>query len=149
MSGVHPIVPQVVRMTAIDVGVARAAIGDIHQRAPIEERALAAFLADPDCYLFVSVVGEEVVGSLNGYRLHNASTSRPQLLLYEIDVKGQWRRRGVGTALVTAFMAEARACGAFEVWVVANEANHAAMGLYRRCGFVRQHSDDVMLSARL
>lgn len=142
-------VPQVIRATARDVAVARAAIGDVHRRAQVEDHALVAFLNDPACYLLVSRAGDEVVGSLNGYRLHNPGTSQPQLLLYEIDVKDAWRRRGVGTALVDAFLAEARACNASEVWVVANESNHAAMGLYRDCGFVRTHSDDVLLSFRM
>lgn len=148
MSPFHPTVPQVIRATARDIDVARAAIGAIHQRAPIEERALAAFLTDPSCYLFVSLVDGEAVGSLNGYRLHDPSRHRPRFLLYEIDVHSDWRRRGVGTALVSAFLAEARACGASEVWVVTNDSNHAAMALYRHCGFWRQHSDDAMLSVR-
>lgn len=147
MSPLHPLA-QVIRATASDIDVARAAVGSVHQRAPVEDRALAAFLADPNCYLFVSLVDGEVVASLNGYCLRNPSRLRPQFLLYEIDVKGDWRRRGVGTALAKAFLAEARTSGASEVWVVTNGSNHAALAMYHQLHFVRQHSDDVMLSVR-
>ena len=89
------------------------------------------------------------MGSLNGFRLLTPNGTRPQFLLYEIDVKETWRRRGVGAALVDAFVSEARSAGASEVWVVTNDANHAAMAMYRRRGFVRRHPDDVMLSIGL
>jgi len=97
----------------------------------------------------VAVGGDEVVGSLNGYSLRHPNSRQPQFLLYEIDVKKQYRRRGVGAALVAAFVSEAQASGAFEVWVLTNHSNEAAMGMYRRCGFARRNPDDVMLSIAL
>jgi ribosomal protein S18 acetylase RimI-like enzyme len=69
--------------------------------------------------------------------------------LYEIDVRPESRRRGVGSALVNAFTDAARAAGAFEVWVVSNESTPAAIALYLKCGYRRENDDDVMLSLEL
>ena len=80
------------------------------------------------------MIAREVVGSLNGYSLVTPSSSQSQFLLYEIDVKEEWRRGGVGAALVDAFLSEARASGAREVWVVTNDSNQSAMAMYQRCG---------------
>lgn len=140
------VLPRVFRATAKDFDLARAAIGELHQRAPVDEQALAAFLANAACYLIVSVIADKVVGSLNGYRLLRPGTREPQFLLYEVDVKEEWRRRGLGVALVNAFAAEARASGACEVWVLTNGSNQPAMALYERCGFARRNPDDVMFS---
>jgi ribosomal protein S18 acetylase RimI-like enzyme len=145
----HPTSPRVFRASTEDLDLARVAIGEVHQRLPVDEQALVAFLASATCYLFVSVIAGEVVGSLNGYCLPHPSRSQPQFLLYEIDVKKTWRRRGLGVALADAFLSEARASGASDVWVVTNDSNQGAMAMYRRCGFVRRHPDDVMLSIML
>jgi GNAT superfamily N-acetyltransferase len=87
-----------------------------------------------------------VVGSLNGYALRPPQRREPQFLLYEVDVRRGHRKRGIGRALVERFMAEARTAGAFEVWVLSNVSNKAAMAMYTGCGLRREHRDDVMLS---
>ena len=108
---------------------------------------IEAFLADDSHYLYVAVAGEEVVGSLNGYALTHPHTRRPQFLLYEIDVREAWRRRGIGTRLIDAFLAEAKRLDAFGVWVVTDRENTAAMAMYRGCGLVTSDLHDVVFSA--
>ena len=55
---------------------------------------------------------------------------------------------GVGKALVRAFIAEAQVAGAYEVWVLTNESNSAAMAMYMGCGLGRENGDDVMMRLR-
>ena len=141
--------PSAFRATGSDFDLARAAIAEVHQRRPVDGQALAAFLENPTCYLFISTVAGEVVGSLNGHSVLSPGKRQPQFLLYEVDVRKQWRRRGFGAALVNAFVSEARASGACEVWVLTNHSNEAATALYRRCGFVCQNPDDVVSSISL
>ena len=90
-----------------------------------------------------------MVGSLNGYVLQRPYRREPQFLLYEIGVRPDCRNRGIGSALVKRFIAEARAAGAFEVWVVAGKTNRPAMRMYSRCRLRPEHNDDVVLSLRL
>jgi ribosomal protein S18 acetylase RimI-like enzyme len=137
------------RASATDAGLAKIALADVHERKPVEEAAITAFLDDPSCFLLLAVENGQVLGSLNGYLLRHPNQAQPQFLLYEIDVRPECRRRGVGLALVNAFTAAARAAGAFEVWVVSNESTPAALALYRKCGYRRENDDDVMFSIEL
>jgi ribosomal protein S18 acetylase RimI-like enzyme len=45
------------------------------------------------------------------------------------------RRAGVGSALVTAVVDQARAAGAAQVWLVTTNANLGALAFYQRLGF--------------
>ena len=133
------------RATPADLALARQAVTEVNGRALADDAALAAFLADPACYLMLAVEAGRVIGSLNGYALRRPHRAEPQFLLYEIEVRQDCRNRGVGRAMVGAFAAEARAAGASEHWVVTNESNPAAMAMYHACGYRRANPDDVML----
>ena len=111
--------------------------------------ALNRFLADSDDYLLLAMEGESLIGSLNGHALHRPQCREPEFLLYEIDVAPAHRNRGVGKALVNAFVSEARTAGASEIWVLTNTPNLAAMSMYQACGFLQSTIDDVMLSRKL
>jgi len=139
----------VFRATVDNIELARTALAEIHERRLPDDVAIHAFLADPASYLLLAIENGHVVGSLNGYALRQPDRSRPQFLLYEIDVRQQNRRRGIGQALVNAFTDEARTANAFEVWVVSNESTSAALAMYRTCGYRRENDDDVMLSIPL
>ena len=64
-------------------------------------------------------------------------------------MRPQFRKLGVATALIRGFIQEARNAGAFEVWVLTNRSNRAAMSLYAHCGLRRENSDDVMLNLKM
>jgi len=139
----------VFRASIDDVGFARTALVEIHERHQVDDDSISSFLTTPECFLLLAVEDGCVLGSLNGYLLRQPDRSHPQFLLYEIDVREEHRRRGIGTALVNGFTDEARAARAFEVWFVSNESTSAALALYRKCGYRRENDDDVMLSIPL
>lgn len=139
----------ILRAKRADLELARQAITEIHGRPQVDDAALADFLSRPSSYLLLASEGGRAVGSLSGHAILHAYRSQPQFILYEIDVLPKWRNRGIAKALVERFTAEARASGAFEVWVLANQSNEAAMALYHSAGFRRQHHDDVMFSLAL
>jgi ribosomal protein S18 acetylase RimI-like enzyme len=138
----------ILRAGPADLELARESVAALHGRTPSDD-ALADFLSDPARYLLVALEGRRIVGSLNGFTLQPPHRREPQFLLYEIDVRVECRNQGIGTALVARFITEARAAGAFEVWVLTNESNAAAMALYASCGLRRERRDDVMLSLTL
>jgi ribosomal protein S18 acetylase RimI-like enzyme len=136
----------IVRAKTTDVELAREAMLELHERKAFDRDAMLKFLSEPANYLFLALEGERVAGSLFGYSLVHPPVREPQFLLYEIDVRPQSRRRGIGKALVEAFTSEARA---FEVWVITNQSNTAAMAMYAACGLRRENPDDVMLALSL
>lgn len=137
---------EILRATRDDLALARVAVVEVHGRSPCDDAAIAEFIADPSRWLILAVQGGRVIGSLNGHVLRHPHRREPQFLLYEIDVRPEARRRGVGTALVRAFVEGAAEAGAFEVWIPTNESNAAAMALYSRCGMRRKNRDDVLWS---
>jgi ribosomal protein S18 acetylase RimI-like enzyme len=139
----------ILRAGHADADIVRQALAEVHGRTPVDPDNIAEFLHNPAHYLIVALNGEQVVGSLMGYRLQHPHRYDPQFLLYEIDVRTEHRNRGIGRALVTQFIREAKEAGAFEVWVLTSRSNQAAMKMYTHCGLRPQQPDDVMLSLML
>ena len=77
-------------------------------------------------------------GSACGYGL--AVIERGAAGLFDIQVAGTLRGRGLGRFLVAAILAQARQCGAGSAWLQVLAANEAACALYRRLGFTPVHS---------
>ena len=132
-----------------NVELARKAVAEVHGRAQVKHAQVSEFLRNSSHYLLLALYEERVVGSLMGYRLQHPHCAESQFLLYEIDVLRECRNRGIGKALIERFIREAQDAGAFEVWVLTNRSNEAAMKMYARCGLRQQHRDDVMLSLML
>jgi ribosomal protein S18 acetylase RimI-like enzyme len=134
--------------------LARQAIAEVtlatsHYRLPLDEIALAEFLANPRNYLMLALEEEKVIGSLYGYSLQHPYRREPQFFLYGIDVRPEYRKRKIGSALVDEFIMEAKMADASEVWLLTNESNRAALAMYAHSGLKRSHMDDVMLSLTL
>ncbi len=141
------------RATNSHLDLARQAIAEINlatsHRLPLDEIALAEFLANPAHYLVLALEKEKVVGSLYGCALRHPYRREPQFFLYAIDVRLEYRNRKIGSALVDEFIMEAKIANASEVWVLTNESNRAAMAMYARSGPQRSGADDAMLSLTL
>lgn len=80
----------------------------------------------------VATVGDEIVGHVG---LDLAATGVANLGMF---VAGPWRGRGVGTALVTAAIEQARRWGAHKVALQLWPHNRAARVLYLKHGFVQE-----------
>jgi len=137
------------RATTSDAQVVRDALVNVDGRTILDEAAIGSFLSDPSCYILLAMDGDRVIGSLNGYALHKLYRPEPQFLLYEVGVLPEWRNQGAGTALVQAFVEEARSRGAFEVWVLTERANVSALKMYQKCGFQIEDEDAAAVMLNL
>ena len=136
----------VLRARQSDLEFAREAIGLSNFT---DDTALTNFLANPSHYFLVAIDDDRVVGSLYGYALQRPDRGQPQFFLYSIDVRPECWNRGIGTALVKQFVDEGRRAGAFEIWVLTNESNKAAMAMYANAGLQRRNVGDVCLELAL
>jgi ribosomal protein S18 acetylase RimI-like enzyme len=136
----------ILRASEADANLAGEAIVELHGHTLSDRATVVEFLSDSARYLLLAIEGDRVVGSLSGYALQHPHRREPQFLLYGIDVRPEYRSRGIGKALVNRFIVEARAAGAFEVWVLTNESNGAAMAMYAHCGLRRESNGEVMLN---
>lgn len=94
-----------------------------------------AYLAHPAVLHWVAVSDEGLpLGMLYGAWLPTPHHAAGELLLHGIGVRPDWRRRGVGRALLAAMDDWMQAHGVAVVWLLAD--NPAAVQFYRACGFV-------------
>lgn len=101
---------------------------------------LETWLADDRNVMVGAYRDGEPAGMAYGHHLPRPDAQPDMLLLYSIDVAEAHRNRGIGTAIVKAFIKEARGTP----WVLTNEANEPAMRMYRAAGGTRPNDDDVM-----
>lgn len=95
--------------------------------------AVERFLADPTHHLLLAYAGAQPVGFVSGVEMTHPDKGT-EMFLYELAVDEDHRRRGIGRALVEALAALARTKGCYDVWVLTEEENEAAVATYRRAG---------------
>ncbi len=86
------------------------------------------FAADPGSLLLAEAGGEPVgtlIAAWDGWRGN----------MYRLAVRADWRRRGVGTALVRAGEERLRACGATRITALVVLEDEVARGLWSSAGF--------------
>jgi len=91
------------------------------------EQTRASVLADFESAWVVLSDDDEPIG------LFKASTGRSSWTLSQIQLLPAWQRRGIGTALISGFLADARQAGA-AVDIRVLKVN-PALALYKRLGF--------------
>jgi ribosomal protein S18 acetylase RimI-like enzyme len=131
-----------------DVGVLAHVAPDVFDD-PIDVGRADEFLADPRHHLAVAVENGLVVGFVSAVHYVHPDKPRPELWINEIGVAETHQRRGLGTRLLHAVFAAARALGCVEAWVLTDRENTAAMRLYAAAGSPHQPTDHVMFTFRL
>ena len=100
---------------------------------PPRRDAVERFLVDPTHHLLLAYDGARPVGFVSGVEMTHPDKGT-EMFLYELAVDEDHRRRGVGRALVEALTGVARARGCYDLWVLTEEENEAAVATYRRAG---------------
>ena len=123
-----------VRRVRQDEGsVARSVASDFKVAGVSLEHA-SEFLANPANYLIIAEADGRLAGFVVAYRLDRLDRSACQLLVYEVDVAPDLRRRGIGAALMAFVRQIVAEEGLMEAFAVTEQANEAAVALYRRTG---------------
>ncbi|WP_238019932.1 GNAT family N-acetyltransferase [Dactylosporangium sp. AC04546] len=92
-----------------------------------------AFLESPSALAFVASQAGEIFGWSWGYHLIRPDTSS-MLYLHQLEVAQEHRRRGIGRALLQAFMSAGAQAGAARMFLTTGEANAPARALYESLG---------------
>jgi aminoglycoside 3-N-acetyltransferase I len=137
-------VVKVVRLAAGDVTLAQttvALMGEVFAEEPwlpVPDGYLAGLLADGRMWLYAAVDHGDVVGGLTAHQLPMTRAESTELLLYDIAVRTDRQRRGVGRALLDRLRTDGAAAGFGEVWVPVDGEDDDALEFYRRTGGAAQ-----------
>jgi ribosomal protein S18 acetylase RimI-like enzyme len=101
-----------------------------------------SFLCDPSAFVLGAYVGDAPVGLAWGLQMRSPS-GRLTTYVHELEVHGDWRRQGIGSALITDAMALARRRGSTRFWLSTGGHNEAAQALYESLGGDRKPLGDV------
>jgi len=95
--------------------------------------AVARFAREPGHHLLVAFEGDVPAGFVTGVEMTHPDKGT-EMFLYELGVDEQFRRRGIGTALVAALAERARRSGCSGMWVLTEAENTGALRAYRTAG---------------
>lgn len=111
---------------------------------PPQAAAVREFLDDPRHHLFVALEDGKPVGFVSGVELTHPDKGT-EMFLYELAVDESHRDRGIGTELCNALrdLAVEHAC--YDMWVLTDDDNKAALRTYRKSG-ATESSSHVMLT---
>lgn len=101
-----------------------------------------AFLRDSSSFVLGAYIDGVPVGLVWGSQMRSPS-GRVITYVHELDVHEDWRRRGVGSALITEAMSLARSRGSTKFWLSTGGHNETAQALYESLGGARKPLGDV------
>ena len=101
-----------------------------------------AFLREPSSFTLGAYVDDEPVGLAWGMHMRSPS-GRLTTYVHELDVHEAWRRRGIGSALISEAMTLARRRGSSKFWLSTGGHNETAQALYESLGGDRKPLGDV------
>lgn len=102
------------------------------------------FLSDKNNLFLLAFEDEKPVGFLTAHRLQRFDNRKAEILLYEIGVHQDYRRKGIGKSLINEVKKWAKEVDAAEIWVLTEKTNPVAMSLYQSAGGVEESPGTVM-----
>lgn len=99
-----------------------------------DEKHLQSLLAKDSFFAFVALSDGEVVGGLTAYTLDQYYSARPLVYIYDLAVKTQYQRQGIGRKLMAAINEYCKNAGIEEVFVQADEVDDYAIEFYQATG---------------
>jgi ribosomal protein S18 acetylase RimI-like enzyme len=122
---------RIVRLGPDDAHVALAA-SDLFDASPSPPWT-ARFLSSQGHHLLAAIEDGEAVGFVTGVEMTHPDKGT-EMFLYELGVREDHRRMGVGGALVRSLAELATARGCYGMWVATEHDNAAALATYRSAG---------------
>lgn len=99
-----------------------------------EEKYLIQILAKKDFFVFVALLDNKVVGGLTTYTLQQYYSVSPLVFIYDIAIKTELQRQGIGKLLISNLSNYCKDKGYEEMFVLADEVDNHAVEFYRSTG---------------
>lgn len=98
------------------------------------ETHLLKLLSNKDFIVLAALTENEVVGGLTAYELHMYYSDSSEIFLYDLAVKPEYQRTGIGKGLIQSLKAHCLKQGIKEFFVMAHEEDEHAIEFYRATG---------------
>jgi len=106
---------------------------------PLLDKAVADLREHPCAMPFLAYWDERPAGFATCFLGYSTFKAAPLLNIHDIAVAPDYRRRGIGSALLEAIATQAERMGCCRLTLEVREDNPAAMALYRSNGFDISH----------
>lgn len=145
MSDASKVAAKIVRLGPGDEGVARdtfAVMAAVFEEdgerasdtATLEDAYVCSLLGRSDFFALAAIVDDGVVGGVTAHALPMTRSAAKELFLYDLAVREDHQRRGIGRALVLELLALARAENIEVAFVAADDEDEHALAFYRSLG---------------
>jgi len=111
-------------------------------RAELKAVYLGRFLRRDENYFLTALVDGEPVGFALAYQLMRVDRKQDMMFFYEIVVDREYRKQGVGKALIQYLKNICRENKIVKMWVLTNKYNTAAVELYSSTGGIENAEGD-------
>lgn len=127
-----------VRIERLTIGATERAralfqtIADIFDEGsePLDDAWIDALLANKSFFALAALEGDVIVGGLTAHTLPMTRAPRNEVFIFDIAVRPEHQRKGVGRALID----DLRARAAADVFVAADNEDDHALDFYRALG---------------
>jgi len=106
--------------------------------------AMQLFLANPLNYLLIAVNDEKAIGYLFAYELQRPDRDQSMMFLYDITVIDEYRKKGVGTALIERLKVLCTNKHIMKMFVPTSRSNTPAVNLYQKTGAIISTDTDAV-----
>lgn len=87
-----------------------------------------------DFWVIAAFAGDQIIGGVTAHTLPMTRTNSAELFIYDIAVRSDQQRKGVGRGLVAELRIQAAALGIHEVFVAADNEDAHALDFYHALG---------------
>jgi aminoglycoside 3-N-acetyltransferase I len=100
----------------------------------LDDAYLDALLGREDFWAIAALAGDEVVGGLTAHTLPMTRAASAEVFIYDVAVRADRQRQGVGRRLLAALRDAAARAGVADVFVPAETEDTHALDFYRALG---------------
>jgi aminoglycoside 3-N-acetyltransferase I len=127
------------RLHAQDIALARELFTLMAQvfeeeRAPLSDAYLHTLLQRQDFWVLAAFADDALAGGLTAHVLPMSRSQSRELFLYDIAVRADVQRHGIGARLVASLREQGMQAGIATVFVAADEEDTHALDFYRALG---------------
>jgi aminoglycoside 3-N-acetyltransferase I len=127
------------RLTAIDAPLARRLFQLMAQvfeepAAPLSDGYLVRLLSRTEFWAMAAFVDDELAGGLTAHTIPMTSSESFEIFIYDIAVRPDQQRKGVGRLLISTLRAAAETAGIDDIFVPADNDDTHALDFYRALG---------------